>query len=58
MPVSVYMTSFECATPRCTNILYDKSGFKRSWKSKKYCDNCIKARKNIASKKCRVRKNA
>ncbi len=57
MPLSVYVEEFACATPGCTNILYDVSGFKRSWKSKTFCQFCIKARKNEASKRCRVKKN-
>jgi len=57
MPTSVYMTSFGCATPGCINILYDTSGFKRSWKSKTFCNDCIQQRKNEASKRCRVKKN-
>ena len=56
MPSSVYMTSFQCTTPGCTNILYDTSGFKRSWRSKQFCEDCIKRKRDIAIKKCNLRK--
>jgi len=42
----VYMESFECATEGCTNRILDTTGFKRSWKSKKFCKPCLISRKN------------
>ncbi len=57
MPISVYVTDYVCITPGCLNILHDTSGFKRSWRSKKYCDDCLLARKAVASKRCKDRAN-
>ncbi len=57
MPISVYVTQYQCTTLGCSTILYDTSGFKRSWRSKKYCDYCLLARKAVASKRCKDRAN-
>lgn len=57
MPLSVYVTTYECITEGCHNKLHDSSGYKRSWRSKKFCDDCLLERKAVASKRCRNKSN-